>query len=118
MMYCKACCIFVFYLVKSLGIFSWVLRSLFLLHQRYSLHSQDMDSIWNIFTSLFVLFLDLVLHVCYLVHDCSPLLHKICLVFILIGIGPVLLSLSLLGSLTDSISYDDVFCESGCVKCI
>lgn len=42
-------------------------------------------------------------------------LTVLCGVF-LFFIGPVLLGLSLFGSLTDSINYDQAICKRGCVR--
>lgn len=71
---------------------------------------------WNIFTSVFLLFLDLLGHLIYFtMNTAHTTLCNLCLRVFLLGIGPVFLCLTLVGSLTDSINYNKVFCKTGCL---
>lgn len=117
-MCCKPICLIFLYTVKSAAIFSWILRSILLIRKRYYLISQDFSSMWNILTSILILVLDCLMHASVFTHNRSRTLHRVLLILFIIGIGPVLLIMSLLGSVNDSIDYSDLFCEGGCVSII
>lgn len=63
--------------------------------------------------------LDVLAHLIYFLRNTTKTwLFNLLLVLFLIGQGPVLLFLSLFGSITDSINYDQEFCKYGCVSII
>ena len=68
------------------------------------------------FSSVFLLFLDFLGHLVYVLKDTEyRFLYKSCIIALLIGAGPVLLTISVFGSLTDSINYNKIICKKGCV---
>jgi hypothetical protein len=104
------------YALKLTIISSWLAHSIYLMTFPYSLLSRNLNVYWNLISSLFILFLDILAHVLYFFKNSIPsALFDVILILFLVGVGPIMIFLSLFGSFTDSINYDQELCKRGCV---
>ena len=108
------------YISKFFFLFAWLAHSIYLTNFPYDLIRVNINVIWNLFCSIYLIILDILGHIVYFSRKPKNKASKkdsIKALFVLFWLlaGPILLTLTVYGSLTDSINYDMVFCRRGCV---
>ena len=108
------------YISKFLFLFAWLAHSIYLTTFPYSLFRVNINVIWNLICSIYLIILDVLGHILNFIRRPKDKTSKRDSIKVLFAIfwllaGPILLTLTVYGSLTDSINYDMVFCRRGCV---
>ncbi|OMJ85551.1 hypothetical protein SteCoe_13091 [Stentor coeruleus] len=110
-MNCTSCAFWFLYVTMWIILVLWLAHSTFLMT-----YPRNFNVYWNVFSSIFVVTINFLGHALHFLKSSKKaIFFDALLIIFLIFIGPVLLTLTLVGTITDSINYDQEFCLGGCV---